>query len=278
MLNKINSRAFIISAVLIVLVNIAIFIHVANNKSESTGRLTLTEREVSLSANQSFENSGLALSLEFRALSPVENYYSGYRSLASPKWLDREKMASLGFSVDRELKSNDTINRQTEKKEVFVALEFNSNSYETMLKRVERWHAKESENPESEYSQERLDTRLEIEKKQASRLFVIDAVIEKEQLISKYKDKQNIVFAKAIVGVHRRAFDAEYNNKNKNKGIGYIQRLSINKINVPYPFNFELKGLPRSNYDHIQDPRYSVELDIGRALEPSIVNVSIFEN
>lgn len=276
MFDKIKAKTFPILAVFILAINALILAKVAYNKSESLLKITLSERELALPSYAPKENSGLNLRFNYRVLTSDIDTYMSFAPRRYPDWLDKEKMESLGFTMETEATENDTNNKGVTKERI-IALEFNGESYQQMLARVQEWHAElstEYEAGKERYpTQESIDRRLNKEKFQASRLFAIDAAVELEELQSKYAGKPNIIFAKALIST--RGYG--YKTNNDVKRFGYIQNLSIETINVPNPFNVTLKNLPQTEYNAVNHPRYLVDLEIGKGLEPFVTDVVILE-
>ncbi len=267
-MNKLNTWAFPLLAGLIIVVNIVVLGGVAYNRADSVAVLTLSERELALPMYSDVENSGLALSLQYQVLvSDIDVYQYGSNR---PQWLDQNKMQELGFDTADFSANKDSSYRDTPEREVYLALEFNGETYKQMLANVQAWHdAVLAEEGVPEMRVKQADKRLLREQVASSRLFVIDAATELNTLQARYQQQDNMLFVKGLV---RLRYWADKNDADR--GMGYIRSVSLGSINVPYPFNTRLKDLPVPAFDEVSPPDYEVELHFGKRLEPWIERVT----
>ena len=279
-------RKLILACVsLLLLTNVVVLAGVAYNRSaEPLVSIELTERELPIqySYNSKEENSGTALSLKWQIFDPDKNpkYLSSIYS--TPTWLDDKKLTALGFDM-KELK-NDVKKHQYRtshlSNEAVLVLEYQGDSYHKALaiaeSKAERLRKRVADFPEDEKELKKLNnfeaqlSRLKISQ---TRLYVVDAGPDKKALTQKYSDKNKYLFAHGEIGL-------SWNNKTLE---GRIRKLYIPKIHVPLPFSNILSGFtPEDRYSSYNanstPPRYKVQLNRGKRLEPWIASVTQIEN
>ena len=98
------SRTLVAGIALIALTNAIALGGVAWNRSgEPESVLKLTQRELGQSYRSFFdrESGGMEVSVRWRVVTtgPYESFYPDH--YGAPEWLDREKLAALGFDVSR---------------------------------------------------------------------------------------------------------------------------------------------------------------------------------
>ena len=273
MFNKFYNYAFLAVALAIITVNAVVLGKIAYNKGTELSSLTLTERELALPYNRSKENSGMNLRIVYRVQSEDIEIHPGITFNETPLWLDTNKMLELGFTEEDLEPGKEDEYKMPVTKERVIALEYNGSSYQKELERVKTWHAEKS--AEGEIAQKDLDKRLNIEQQQASRLIVIDAATDVNELLEKYSGSKNMLYAKAIISTYNYAYSRNYD---ENQGQGYIRNLSIREVNLQRAFVSKLKDLPRPSYDKVNSPRYKVNLTVGQGLEPFIEDVNLNAN
>lgn len=275
---------FALGFAVLVLTNIAVFSGVASNRSgEPESQVTLTERELQLPYRIHQENSGFALRLSWRALGKDDtlNKYPDWRS---PLWFNAEKLEALGFNVNdyQETNGKTIFYKQPIPKEVFIALEYNGESYQEALKRAQRVLEREeglfTQTPGDKRLREqfeRAQKRVTHEQMTESRLFAIDAGLDPKALREKYSDRTRFVIAKGLV-------KPRYNyNKNKKEVVGYITRLSVQTIHVALEHRQMLEDIidqDKAKRDEFEPARYEVELAYGNRWEPWIVAIRHMDN
>lgn len=274
-----SGKLFASGFMLLVITNIAVLSGVAYNRSgDPDARITLSERELKLPYRFYRENSGLALRLVWRVLGSNEDEIS-YSNWSSPAWLDAEKLQELGFDTDLLLSTEKGFNRQKESisKEVFIVLEKSGDSYKESLARAQRALEKQEKALELNKNDKNLKSkvedaqkRLQRERIEESRLFAIDAGVDKENLRARYGDQTKFIITKAIIR-------PGYHYRDKNSAItGYISRLSVGSIHVSLKYlkSFDaLLAQQHSSKDTTNAPRYEVDIAYGRRLEPWILSV-----
>ncbi|MCK5640496.1 MAG: DUF4824 family protein, partial [Gammaproteobacteria bacterium] len=278
-------RKLILASVsLLLLTNVVVLAGVAYNRSdEPLFSIELTERELPI--RQSFsstdENSGTALSLDWQIFDPDEdpNYFSN--TYTTPTWLDDKKLTALGFDI-KELKSNIKKYRYRTSHlsvEAVVVLEYQGEAYHKTLalaeSKAERLRKRAADFPDDEVELNKLNnfkkqlSRLKISQ---SRLYAVDAGLDKQALMQKYADQSRYLFARGEIGLRWKKEDVE----------GRIRQLYIQKIHASLPFSNILSGLtPGDAYNSYSaepvPPRYKVQLNIGKRLEPWIASVTQME-
>ncbi len=265
---KSSTDLFSLAFLLIVVTNIFILTNVYLNRSgESTTSIVLTEREVHIPYYNNSQNNALSLKIKWRVLNENNkvNYY--YNKQAS--WLNKTKLQSLGFDIDKITKQRKY--KPVSHKEVFLVLEYDAQAYQKTLK----YRQTELEEKEKTANNKKIkDAReaLHVEQHNASRLFIIDANLDYESLRHKYKDTSKYIIAKGIVKAH-------YNIKTKTLS-GYINRLSVPSLHVELKYKQILKQLTKNKalkYNSAEKPRYKVKVEYGSRYEPWISSVSLYK-
>ena len=263
-----------IGALLVILLTNAVALGGAfwNRSGEAESRLTLSQRELRMPyARFDRENSGFALALNWRVAfrSDRKEAYWDYSGGGAPEWLDLAKMESLGF--DMSPKADDSIrwNDRALSKEVLLVLEMDGDAYRQSLawakQHLDAEEAKQAAMPESNEKKNRLKhaaEQLAREEKENSRLFVIDAGLDRAALRAKYHDRARYAIVRGQVR-------PVWNNRPNDKGaLGYISGVSIAGINVPHairPLFASASG----------QEKFTAAVAFGRRLEPWIDRLDV---
>jgi len=265
-----RKNALIAAAILILFVNALTLSLVAYNRSGAPdSTLHLTQRELPTTYNyfRSKENSGITLSLRWRVeTTRSENFGSAYYfdGGGSPPWLDKDKLASLGFDV-----SKSSVKQLP--REVLLVLEINGPAYLHAVEQAQQFAAQQealaAANPDAKDLQSRAKAaveRLSNEKNKNSRLFVIDAGLDHAALRARYAHREHF----AIV---RGRIRPQWLGREKAEQIsGYIDSLSISEINVPQDFRPILEPLLQQG----KEGAYAVDVAFGKRLEPWVAGVA----
>jgi hypothetical protein len=276
-----SSRYALLAALVLVLVtNGVVLLDVyANRTGEPDAVVMMTERELQLPAQYDMtkENSGLSLHVKWRVQNEEVRFEKfSYEYSTSPAWLDRRKLAGLGFDTTADPTSEEG-KRHYEKmlpRRAFLVLEYDGDAYRQQLGLVEQ-HLKEetalaSANPGKEEFAKRVTQAQEVldrERTVNSRLFIVDAGTDDDALRGRYPDRTRYL----IVGGEVRLLVKPKGNTLT----GMIDGLDMGIINVPLAVRRPLDSLMKSNSPNGWDgaPRYSVTLAMGRRLEPWIMDV-----
>lgn len=242
-----------------------------NRASEPEAVLALTQRELALTRDWGAdrENSGVTLKLEWRVVrtqaSTSPNYYDyGFSYGGDADWLDRTKLAQLGFDLSRPLPDPLLVEDYYEKqlpRPAFLVLELDGAAYASVLKRAEAQatdaKAKLAANPASAQLKAAAHTTQEILAKERagnSRLFVIDADLDASVLRAKYPDRKRYAIVPGKIGLQ------SYGGQ---KRWGYLHGPSIADLNVPIQF-----------HEATRAPAFEASVAFGRRLEPWLAAVS----
>ena len=275
---KYNQRMlFIIGFLLLILTNIVVLMGVASNRSGDHGNpILLTERELGLPYSYKRDNSGLSLRVNWRMLS-IEKEQIRYWGSRESQWFDENALKKLGFDTERYLASRDDTGypKRPITKEVFIALEYGGEPYDTMLTRAEMAVTKAIELSQLKNDDETLSANLkdakdqfERERVSESRLFAIDASRDAGELQRKYSDTTRYIITKGVVY-------PSYNSNTK-RVFGHIKRVSIEQITVPLKFRKAIDSVRNQHraWKKAQPPRYLVSLIYGTRLEPWVVSTA----
>lgn len=274
-----SGKLFASGFMLLVITNIAVLSGVAYNRSgDPDARITLSERELKLPYRFYRENSGLALRLVWRVLGSNEDEIN-YSNWSSPAWLDAGKLQELGFDTNLLSSTEKGFNSRKESisKEVFIVLEKSGDSYRESLARAQRALEKQEMALELNKNDKNLQSkvedaqkRLQRERIEESRLFAIDAGVDKVNLRARYGDQTKFIITKGIIR-------PGYNYGDKTSAItGYISRLSVASIHVSLKYlkSFDaVLAQKHASKDTTNAPRYEVDIAYGRHLEPWILSV-----
>lgn len=270
---------------LLTLTNIVVLAGVAYNRSgEPLLSLELTERELPIiqSFNSKDENSGTTLSLKWQIHDPDEDPQYLSTTYGSSDWLDHEKLTELGFDMKKFKSEKDKYRHRTSHlaTEVILVLEYQGDSYDKALalaemkaNKLRQRFAKDPDDKDllnalSNY--ERTLTRLKVSR---TRLYVVDAGLDKSALMQKYAEQNNILLVRGEIGLHWL----------DNVVSGHIRQLYIQQVHVPLPLSEQLitwtNGETYTSYKNSSiAPHYKVRLNIGKRLEPWIESVTQMES
>ncbi|MBI3597537.1 MAG: DUF4824 family protein, partial [Nitrospirae bacterium] len=238
---------------LIISTNAVVLIGAQYNRSgEPDASVTLTERELALPYSYGFgrENSGLSLRLVWSVMTKDQKTYNGIynfmRYRGSAGWLDKNKLATLGFDVtdDPDTLGGKRHYQKVLPREVLFVLEYDGEAYQQMLNQAKQ-HLQEEEallsgNPgKKEFVDRVKDAQRELYREQQvySRLFIIDAGTDHGDLREKYTDRSRYMIARGQVRIM-----LENRTGQKPYVTGYVEGVSIQDVNVPLA------------YRHILDP------------------------
>jgi hypothetical protein len=235
-------RTLIAGIALIAATNAVALAGVAWNRSgEPDSVLALSQRELGQSYQFNFdkERGGLTLSLRWRVLTadPATNSYA--LSYGSPEWLDREKLAALGFDVSQPTgrrAGSSTYDRQLPR-DALVVIELDGPAYQKALA-LARARAEKEATDAAGLVQKKTRTpgqppaeSLKREETVNSRLFAVDAGRDAAALRAKYTDRTRYAIVHGQVRAH-------YEGGASGSGLwtGYIQAIDNVLLNVPGEF------------------------------------------
>ena len=279
-----NLKVLIAGLVIIVLTNVVALAGVAYNRSgDPDAQVTLSEREVFLSYHYGFErdNKGVRLSLDCRVEAIQFDYaYGNQNCWGNPEWLDKNKLLALGFEAHpyEKLKNYRAYDKSLPK-EVYLVLELNGDSYLRALAGAEAFLTDEqallTNNPGQEEFIRRVNQaqeKLEAEQRYNSRLFAIDAGIDRNELRNIYGDRDRYMIVKASI-------KPEWRYENKERiWRGRIVNLLVQSINVPLTHQVALADFKRQRWqrkDSRRDRRYEISIAYGKRAEPWMTNVEV---
>ena len=282
-------------ALVLALTNAVVLLGVASNRRQPPDSLlTLTERELGPQWSWMWregENSGSSLRLQYRVESgrtlrsaaiDEEETISPYGNFGPIAWLDRDKLAALGFDVSMPptFADRDTHYDRMLGRDVLLVLELDGPVRARALQAARDLLAhREREiagNPERQGSAQRLQSAqqaLQREEHEASRLFIVDAGLDQTTLRQRYADRTHY----AIVHGHIRPFVMR--DGTSAKLYGAVTTVRCESINVPLQF-LATVPLDRSANVIAMDPAraekkhpFNLQVAFGSHLEPWIVSV-----
>ncbi len=276
-----RSRTLIAGLALIALTNAIALGGVAWNRGgEPDSVLKLTHRELWQPHEFGIdrEAGGLTLNLRWRVLDKdAKGLAYAADHYGTPVWLDRAKLAALGFDVSEPSRARD-LDRVRERqlpRDALVVLELDGPAYSKAVERA-RERAKEAaardrgkKPPDQGISAAEL---LKREETVNSRLFAVDAGLDAQPLRAKYSDRARYAIVRGSIraNVNRnRAGDAQWS--------GHIDSLDNAQINVPPGFRKAIGPVPRSYAWSPPAPEsvppFEVTVAFGRRFEPWITAV-----
>ncbi|MCF8724375.1 hypothetical protein LQ236_002395 [Nitrospina gracilis] len=278
---------------LILFINVWVIAGVVYNRSgEPEARITLTERELP-KAWQERENTGLFLRLHWQ----MPGFQKPGHYNPEPGWFTRDKLVDLGFRV--EMPANDTkaydYYRHQLPRDAFIVLEMEGPTWNFWRKGAVDYYASLKSDLEKETDESKiqsLNRQIESLKRSMvtqSRLFAVDAGRSPSQLRERYPDRSRHLIVRGIVRIRKSVFPSGERGKNgKNEAVinGYIQKILIDQLHVPYLFRdrfFQFVSKPRywsparsrrAGKKNEMGPRYAVTLSYGKRYEPWITEIT----
>lgn len=273
-------------ALLILLANAFTLVGVYLNRSgEPDCRITLSQRELGMPWDRSpaRDNSGLALGLNWRVSdgNAVEYSYGGYGYHGgTPEWLDEPRMKAFGFDVAPVAEGGEGRRRFERQlpRQVLLVLELAGPAWQQALERAgqnaARHEAARQANADSKEFIEkakRAQEQLQREEQVNSRLFAIDAGLDRSALRAKYPDRGRFLILKATVRPR-----LETRNR-KTRVAGYVSELAVSRINVPHALRPTLEPVLRQPSRTALTPgaHFEATVAVGQRLEPWIEALSV---
>jgi hypothetical protein len=269
---------------LILLANAVALIGVYFNRSgEAESRLALSQRELTMPWGWGIakENSGLAVSLNWRVIDPSVGEFGGYGfSGGTPDWLDEARMAALGF--DTSLPAEGTFGRRRFERqlprEVILVLELAGPAWQQAVERARQNAARHEAaslanvgSKEFAEKAKRAQEQLKREEISNSRLFAIDAGLDVAALRARYPDRGHYLILKGTVRPRLAT------HEKKTRVTGYVSALAVTQINVPHALRPVLEPALRKHKRTADDPapHFDAVIVVGQRLEPWIESVLV---
>jgi hypothetical protein len=271
---------------LILLANVVALTGVYFNRSgEPEARMKLSQRELGTPWDWSAvgDNSGLVLGLNWRVNDghAGEKFYAdyGYHG-GTPEWLDEPRMKALGFDTAPVGDSSEARRRfeRSLPREVLLVLELAGPAWQQALERARgnaaRHEAARLANADSkEFAAKAKQAQdvLKNEETRNSRLFAIDAGLDRAALRAKYPDRGRFLILKAKLRPSLATQDK------KTRISGHVSDLAVRRINVPHALRPALEPVlrdPRRN-GLDSDAKFEATVAVGQRLEPWIEAVVV---
>jgi hypothetical protein len=257
------------AAAIIVVANALALLHVARNRAgRPTAEVTLTNREARYFApSAGDEDSGVTLLLQW---TDSNSFPWPVQPDAPHRWLDRQKLQTLGFdcSVDPKSSEAERFYRRQRPRRAFVALENDGPAWRMWREAYELATA-----------QERVTSRptnYDDGRFLSSRLVAVDADLDREKLRARHPDHSNVLILPAAIAVTLEPFPfpgVKADAKRPVQIIGRIQQMPV-AISVPRPLSDGFRRLhPTPRQEAPKDVIYHVRLRYGSELEPWVTGV-----
>ncbi len=281
--NKRNVKILISGLAIIVLTNVVALAGVAYNRSgEPDAVVELTERELGLPYNYGFEkeNTGLGLRINCRVEDLTNDYlYNTYNCFGQPAWLNKEKLLELGFDLN-DHSDHDPARWAYNKilpRQAFIVLEYNGAAHQRAVSNKQQTLVEAqtllTNNPDNQEFEKRVKDatdKLHAEQDYNSRLFVIDAGLDKATLRSKYADTERYILMQALIRPTWTTVDKQ------NEWAGHITDLLIDNINIPLQHRDVFRPVENNapyRSQNQRQPRYKVRVAFGKRAEPWVIGV-----
>jgi Domain of unknown function (DUF4824) len=281
-------------ALVLALTNAVVLVGVASNRQQPPDSvLILSERELGPEWNWMWregEDSGLSLRLQYRVESAwrpklaelgAEEVFGRFGNFGPIVWLDRDKLAALGFDVatpptftGRDIHYDRMLGR-----DVLLVLELDgpvrARALQAARELLTRRQLELAANPEHKDAAQRLEiaqNALQSEEDQASRLFVVDAGLDQTILRQRYADRTHY----AIVHGNIRPFVTR--DGASAKVYGAVTAVRCATINIPLQFRAAVPLDPPTNIGVMATARvaknhpFTINVAFGSRLEPWIVS------
>ncbi len=256
-----------------------------NRSGEVDSRLTLSQRELTMPWGWGIdkENSGLALGLNWRVRdASIGDYYGSGLGFSggTPEWLDESRMAALGFDTST-LGQGDAGRRRYERqlpRAVLVVLELAGPAWQQAVERARQNAARNeaarlanADSKEFIDKAKRAQEQLKREEAANSRLFVVDAGLDRAALRAKYPDRGRYLILRGTLRPRLVMQDQ------KTRVTGYVSELATMQINVPHALRPILEPALRQHKRTLDDPsaRFEATVAVGQRMEPWIESVSL---
>jgi len=261
MKNFINSpkTLFIIATSVVILSNLIILFNVYQNQSNPADSIvTLTQRE--LTSYNYYKNQQ---DRYFVVNWKNSNIYNRYDSL---KWLDNQKLIELGFDIQKALK----FDKHREVREVFVVLEVDSPLHQKFVEKKKLEFQRSIIDANQVYinsAKNNLKSSIDGD----SRLYLLDANINYEELRKKYSDRSRYIIQKAQIKIYR-----TYDKNKVYYIVGYISTISIPHIHISLENSIIINNILKNatkDKKYKYYPKYKVKVAFGSRLEPYIIDI-----
>ncbi len=280
-----QQRRILLAGLALIFISNAVVLAMAayNRLGEPDSRVQLTERELWLPPARGFDKENSAITLILRYRVKGERDAADFKGMDMQEfWLDRDKLTTLGFDLDALPSADDQRARYTARatrREAILVLEYDGEAYREAVARVERqWLKEEAASLRADASEsqpsslrERLHVRLNTLRTSETRLYIVDAGLDRAALRRRYADGSRYLLMKGTVGLSlKRA------NDGKRELHGVIHNVLPDRVHVPSSYRAPLQpflGGDRS-WRLEGSPRYAVTFNLGQRLEPWVSGIS----
>jgi len=279
---KLNYRILIAGLAIIIVTNVVALAGVAYNRAgEPDAVVELTERELGLPFRYRMnkENTGLGLRIVCRLETTQPYFYGNNNCRGNPAWLNKQKLIDLGFKLqprDEKSTGHPAFEKELPRK-VYLVLEYNGASHQRVVTSAEiklgEQRALLINNPGQEEFEKRVEEtqkKLDAEQYYNSRLFAIDAGLDRTRLRNSYPDTSQYILMQALIRPSRNFVDEGWIWK------GRITDLLIDTINIPLEHRALFEPLEDIQLDRDQSrqkPRFTVRVAFGKRAEPWVFAV-----
>ena len=211
----------------------------------------------------------------------ANNYYGGFGYTGgTPEWVDAAKMAALGFDVGA-VADDSTARRRLERalpRKVLLVLELAGPAWQQTLERA-RQNAARNEaarlaNADSkEFAEKARQAQEQLKREETldSRLFAIDAGLDRAALRAQYPDRSRYLILQGTLRPRLVVQDK------KTRVTGYVSAVAATRINVPHALRPALESALGRHQRKADDPapHFEATMAVGQRLEPWIASVVV---
>lgn len=251
-----------------------------NRSGEAESTLKLTQRELNRQTwGFDRENSGIMLNLVWQTLPREIGHLSDWNLRGdAPPWLDRARMAELGFDVEAIENPADGRRDRQLSKEVLLVLELDGPAYREFLERARRQAADEAgkadaapDKADLQRTLKNVQDRLKRDENESSRLFVVDAGLDLAALRARYPNRAQYAIVRGRVSPWQHAL-----GKHTVVAAGHVQSVLISSLNVPFAFRsrFEALDIDAMKHSRSSSAPFEATVAYGQRLEPWIVGLA----
>ena len=220
-----------------------------NQKAPRGGSLELTERELRL-LPMAAESTATMLRLDWNVGGTGEERHR------APDWLDRQRLIELGFDCSLPLNSPNARRHYASmpSRPVFLTLEYAGEAWRNAGAKAEA----------------------------GSRLYVVDAARDADQLRQRYPDVHRYVICRGLLRLSFRDRDRKGNLLDTPRLEGWVEGLRPGEVFVPLPYSRVLRSISRPDFDTPSagpqnEPRFAVRVCWGANYEPWVEAVRLLK-
>lgn len=255
-------KYWVLGLALILLGNLLVLLQVYGNRQDVSGKMRLTERELTMPYGYRRENSGITLQLQWRMsyLEQPDDDDDFYRRRAFP--LSKVQQEEWGLASEPARQGYRSARART----AYVVLEYDGEAHRKALAiqqaRVEEWRGLET----TEQNQKGLERRQNVYKHvlRGSRLYAVDVGLDRAALEQRYSSARHLILPAVVRPRYTKDEGWRLN----------VEHLQVASVYVPRPYRDRLAGLEGRRRQE-QSPRFVVDVQWGARGEPWVAGLEL---